>query len=56
MLEEDLPWRTDINRPTQVHRIPSVLTKDEVAGLLAKTEGVKALLVRLLDGTGMQWH
>ena len=35
VLEEDLPWLTDINRPTQVRRIPSVLTKDEVAGLLA---------------------
>ena len=35
VLEEDLPWLTDINRPTQVRRIPSVLTKDEVARLLA---------------------
>ena len=36
VLEEDLPWLTDINRPTQVRRIPSVLTKDEVAGLLGR--------------------
>ena len=35
VLEEDLSWLTDINRPTQVRRIPSVLTKDEVARLLA---------------------
>ena len=35
VLEEDLPWLTDINRPTQVRRIPSVLTKDEVARLVA---------------------
>ena len=35
VLEEDLPWLTDINRPTQVRRIPSVLTKVEVTGLLA---------------------
>ena len=35
VLQEDLPWLTDINRPTQVRRIPSVLTKDEVARLLA---------------------
>ena len=35
VLEEDLPWLTDINRPTQVRRIPSDLTKDEVARLLA---------------------
>ncbi len=54
VLEEDLPWLTDINRPTQVRRIPSVLTKDEVAGLLAEMDGVTALLARLLYGTGMR--
>ena len=53
-LEEDLPWLTDINRPTQVRRIPSVLTKEEVAGLLAAMDGVTALLARLLYGTGMR--
>jgi hypothetical protein len=31
LLEEDLPWLTDINRPIHVRRIPSVLIKDEVA-------------------------
>ena len=54
VLEEDLPWLTDINRLTQVRRIPSVLTKDEVARLLAAREGVTALLARLLYGTGMR--
>lgn len=54
VLEEDLPWLTDINRLTQVRRIPSVLTKDEVAGLLAAMDGVTALLARLLYGTGMR--
>ena len=54
VLEEDLPWLTNINRPTQVRRIPSVLTKDEVAGLLAAMDGVTALLARLLYGTGMR--
>ncbi len=54
VLEEDLPWLTDINRPTQVRRIPSVMTKDEVAGLLAAMVGVTALLARLLYGTGMR--
>ena len=56
MLEKNLPWLTDIKRPTQVRRIPSVLTKDKVAVLLAKIEAVTALLVRFLYGTGMQWH
>ena len=54
VLEEDLPWLNDINRPTKVRRIPSVLTKDEVAGLLAAMDGVTALLARLLYGTGMR--
>ena len=54
VLEEDLPWLTDINRPTQVRRIPSVLTKDEVTRLLAAMDGVTALLARLLYGTGMR--
>ena len=42
VLEEDLPWLTDINRPTQVRRIPSVLIKYEVAGLLAAGHGLAA--------------
>lgn len=32
VLNMDLPWMDDINRPTAQRRIPSVLTKDEVAG------------------------
>ncbi len=54
VLDIDLPWLTDINRPTRTRRIPSVLTKDEIAGLLAVMEGETALLARLLYGTGMR--
>lgn len=43
-----------INCPTQKRRIPSVLTKDEVAGLLAQMEGEAAPIARLLYGTGMR--
>lgn len=50
----DLPWLENINRPTQKRRIPSVLTKDEVAALLAQMDGQTALLARLLYGTGMR--
>ena len=50
----DLPWLNNIGRPQQTKRIPAVLTKDEVAGLLAHMEGVTALLARLLYGTGMR--
>jgi len=50
----DLPWLNNIGRPQQSKRIPSVLTKDEVAGLLAQMDGINALLTRLLYGTGMR--
>ena len=39
VLEKELPWLTDINRPAQVRRIPSVLTKGDVACLLAAMDG-----------------
>ena len=54
VLNIDLPWLNNIGRPQQAKRIPSVLTKDEVAGLLAQMEGITALLARLLYGTGMR--
>ncbi len=54
VLAIELPWLNGINRPTQKRRIPSVLTKDEVAGLLAQMEGDAALIARLLYGTGMR--
>jgi integron integrase len=50
----DLPWLNDVNRPTRKPRIPSVLTQDEVAGLLAHMDGVPALIAKLLYGTGMR--
>ncbi len=54
VLSIDLPWLNNIGRPQQTKRIPSVLTKDEVAGLLAQMDGITALLARLLYGTGMR--
>lgn len=49
-----LPWLDNVNRPTQKRRIPSVLTRAEVAGLFAHMGGQTALLARLLYGTGMR--
>jgi len=40
VLNLNLPWMDGINRPAAKQRIPSVLTKDEVPGLLAQMEGV----------------
>jgi site-specific recombinase XerD len=54
VLNIDLPWLNNIHRPAHKRRIPSVLTKNEVAGVLAHMEGPTALLARLLYGTGMR--
>jgi site-specific recombinase XerD len=48
------PWLDDVGRPQQKRRIPSVLTQNEVAGLLAQMQGETALLARLLYGTDMR--
>lgn len=54
VLAIDLPWMDGIKRPAHTKRIPSVLTKEEVAGVLTQMDGVTALLARLLYGTGMR--
>jgi integron integrase len=54
VLAIELPWLNGINRPTQKRRIPSVLTKDEVARLLAQMQGETALIAQLLYGTGLR--
>lgn len=50
----DLPWLTDLQRPTRPRRIPSVLTTPEVGALLGALDGEMALLAKLLYGTGMR--
>ena len=54
VLTVELPWMDGIQRPTQPKRIPSVLTKDEVAGVFEHMEGQTLLLAQLLYGTGMR--
>lgn len=54
VLDIDLPWLNNINRPTSPKRIPSVLTQAEVAAVLAGLAPDTALLGRLLYGTGMR--
>lgn len=54
VLAIDLPWLEGINRPAQTKRIPSVLTKEEVVGLLAQMDGQASLIAHLLYGTGMR--
>jgi integron integrase len=54
VLATDLPWMDGINRPQSKKRIPSVLTRDEIASIFAYMEATPSLLARLLYGTGMR--
>jgi integron integrase len=54
VLALDLPWMTNLQRPGYTKRIPTVLTRDEVAALLAALEGPIGLIAQLLYGTGMR--
>jgi integrase len=50
----ELPWLGDIARPRRPRRLPVVLTRDQVHAVLALMEGTRALMARLLYGTGMR--
>jgi integron integrase len=50
----ELPWLDDIDRARVPARLPIVLTREEVAGVLSKLRGVHALIGALLYGTGMR--
>jgi integron integrase len=54
VLALDLPWMDGIERPGYSKRIPSVLTREEVAALLGAMEPRIGLVARLLYGTGMR--
>jgi integron integrase len=50
----ELPWMDDLQRPGRTRRIPSVLTREEVALLLAALPPGIGLVAHLLYGTGMR--
>ncbi len=54
VLKIDPPWIEDIVRARQPKRLPTVLSREEVATLLARLEGTVQLIVLLLYGTGMR--
>src|SRR5690606_27853567 len=54
VLQVELPWLTSIDRAREQHRLPVVLSRDEVGRLLAVMTSEHALLARLLYGTGMR--
>ena len=54
VLGSDLPWLQEIGRPQAKRRIPVVLSRDEVARLLPRIEGVHCLVARILYGAGLR--
>jgi integron integrase len=54
VLAMQLPWMDNVQRPSSRRRIPAVLTREEVAAVLALIDGELGLLARLLYGTGMR--
>ncbi len=50
----NLPWLDGITRAKTAKRLPSVLTRDEIAALLAHVSGTNGLIIKLLYGTGMR--
>lgn len=54
VLGQELPWMTQIQRPSVRRRIPTVLTPDEVRRVLDHMAGEHVLIARLLYGSGMR--
>ena len=50
----ELPWLDGVTRARTSKRIPVVLSRAEVAALLANTSGEAGLVIRMLYGTGMR--
>jgi integron integrase len=54
VLGSKVAWLGDIVRAKQPHRIPAVLTRDEVRALIAQLRGVPQLVTLLLYGSGLR--
>jgi site-specific recombinase XerD len=54
VLGKELGWLDGVKRATRPPRLPTVLTQDEVARLLASMEDTRRLLASLLYGAGLR--
>lgn len=54
VLGMELPWMEDVVRAKRPQRIPAVLSREEVARMLAALDGQVWLMAALLYGTGMR--
>lgn len=54
VLHQQLPWMDEIRRAKRPERLPVVLTRAEVASVLAQMNGVTWLMASLLYGSGLR--
>lgn len=54
VMGQDLPWLENVTRARKPPRLPVVLTTDEVHSLLARLDGIYALVGGLLYGSGLR--
>jgi integron integrase len=54
VLKKDLPWLEGLVRARGPRRLPSVLTRDEVAAVLSRLSGPSRLVATLLYGAGLR--
>lgn len=52
VLKIDLPWLKEVVRAKRPRRLPTVLSRDEIAALLGLMDGRPWLIANLLYGTG----
>jgi len=54
VLKTNLDWLDEVVRARQPRRLPTVLSRNEVAAILSRLEGTAQLVVLMLYGTGMR--
>ena len=54
VLKQDIGWLDEVVRAKQPHRVPVVLTQDEVKAVLAHLSGTTWIMATLLYGAGLR--
>jgi integron integrase len=54
VLKQDIGWLDEVVRAKQPHRVPIVLTQDEVAAVLRHLSGTTLIMATLLYGSGLR--
>ncbi len=54
VLQRDVPWLDGVVRAKSLHRLPIVLTRDEVRAVMERLHGVPRLMAILLYGAGIR--